>query len=368
MRYLRVVLVAAVVAAVVAFGPEAQAASTPITTCGQTVTTNAVLTTNLVCAGQEGIIVGAAGITIDLKGHVLRGDRTAFMAGIEDGTGFNHITIKNGVVRNFDFGVIAQAGVGPNDASRVSISQLTVSGNIGIGVFVQGDQASISTSTASWNSIGIDVIGDSATIKSSTASSNVQHGIAVLGDLASISSVTVSGNQQLGIRVQGDSASIKAATAPGNGQGIVVQGDAPSVSSSTASGNGRGIFLEGTSASVTSSSASGNDNEGVAVDGGPSASIKSVTASGNGLAGIDVTSASASIVSSTVSGNGTEGIHVDGDAAKVSGNRAETNGFAGGSDLAGLGILVENFTTAPVGTNVARANDDFTECDPLPLC
>jgi hypothetical protein len=67
---------AAAVLAAVAFaaaGPSDASSSLPITSCGQTVTTNAVLTQDLTCAGV-GIVVGASGITIDLKDHVLTGN------------------------------------------------------------------------------------------------------------------------------------------------------------------------------------------------------------------------------------------------------------------------------------------------------
>src|SRR5262245_1764191 len=62
-----IVLAAAV--AVLAAGPSHGASGVPITTCGQTVTTNAVLTQDLTCGAQMGIVVGASGITIDLGGH-----------------------------------------------------------------------------------------------------------------------------------------------------------------------------------------------------------------------------------------------------------------------------------------------------------
>ena len=48
----------------------AKAGVTPITNCGQVVTTNALLTQDLTCAGP-GVIVGASGVTIALNGHVL---------------------------------------------------------------------------------------------------------------------------------------------------------------------------------------------------------------------------------------------------------------------------------------------------------
>ena len=53
---------------IVVVAPEATGkGGTLITTCGQTVTTSAVLTQDLVCT-VSGVIVGASGITIDLKG------------------------------------------------------------------------------------------------------------------------------------------------------------------------------------------------------------------------------------------------------------------------------------------------------------
>jgi hypothetical protein len=102
--------------------------------------------------------------------------------------------------------------------------------------------------------------------------------------------------------------------------------------------------------------------------GGASASVKSSTATGNGILGINIDGPSASLISSA-SGNGEGGISVNGDATQIRGNRAEANGFAGGSsDLAGLGIVAFGYTKAPVGTNIARGNDDPTECNPASLC
>jgi hypothetical protein len=65
------------------------------------------------------------------------------------------------------------------------------------------------------------------------------------------------------------------------------------------------------------------------------------------------------------------GIHVDGDAPTISHNRAEADGFdtaSPSSDFTGLGILAENYTTPPVGTNTADTNDDPAECSPVSLC
>src|SRR5256885_15973205 len=123
-------LAAALVA--LAVGPSARAATTPITACGQTVTTSAFLAQDLDCA-WTGIVVGASGITIDLNGHVLKGDHSLSYNGIDD-SGAYDVTIKNGVVRNFDDGVWAPGGV-----ADVSISNVVATGNVRGGFVVAGD-------------------------------------------------------------------------------------------------------------------------------------------------------------------------------------------------------------------------------------
>ena len=203
MRYLRVVLVAAVMAATLLSGSAARAAGTPITTCGQVVTTSAFLTQNLHCPGSDGVVVGASGITIDLKGFRLRGDDTPAKFGIDDSGGFGKVTVRNGVLRNFAVGVYA-------NADNVSISNLVASGNSAIGIFVGGGSAKIASATASGNGqYGIAVSGDSGSITSSRASGNVGLGITISGNSASITSSTASANGSTGIAVSGSAASIK---------------------------------------------------------------------------------------------------------------------------------------------------------------
>jgi hypothetical protein len=249
---------------------------TPITSCGQVVTTSAFVTKDLVCTGTSGIVVGASGITIDLKGHIMRGDRSFPHFGIDDSGAFDQVTIKNGTVSNFAYGVFADTG-----SDDVSVSKVLVSGNNGYGIFLSGASVKITSSTASGNHID-------------------------------------------------------------------------------------GIFVDGTSASISSSIVVGNGTHGIVV-GGASATIKSSTASGNGIDGMFVGGISAKIESSTASGNGRNGIVVTGDAARIKANRAEANGF-GAADLVGAGIFVTWPTIAPVGTNVARGNDDPAECAPASLC
>lgn len=266
---------------VVAVAPEATGkGGTPITSCGQVVTTDAYLTTPLYCSEPDGdaVVVGASGITIDLKGFTLFGDRLGYRNGISNYGGYDQVTVRNGIVRNFYIGV--RAGPAAND---FTVSNLVVSGTINAGIFIDGESASVKSSTISGN--------DSTAL-------GIEN-----GDSTKIQSLTVSGNGHNGVVVEGDSTSIKSSTSIGNAD--------------------YGMYLAGDMASVASS---------------------------------------------TVSGNGLEGIRIIGDVALLKGNRADSNGFGGASDLAGFGINVIGYTTAPIGKNVGRGNDNPNECDPHILC
>src|SRR5262245_28141374 len=189
-------------------------AATLITQCGQVVTTNAVLTQDLDCSGTHGVEVGAAEITIDLQGFTLRGDGTH--SGIEN-SGHEKVTIRNGVLRKFAYGV-------HNIAPQVTVSNVTASENTNSGISVTGASARIHSSVAARNvHYGIYISGASARIQSSTATQNLDYGIYVLGDSARIRSSTAPANGGTGIAVDGDAASILSSTAPGNGTiGIAV--------------------------------------------------------------------------------------------------------------------------------------------------
>jgi hypothetical protein len=228
-------------------GAGSGSSGTAISSCGQTVTTNAFLTQDLSCTG-DGVTVGAPKITIDLRGFTLRGDGGAPDSGVVD-DGFDSVKVQNGVMRNFGFGVAVDG------ADKVNVANVVVSGS-NFGIYVNGDSASITSSTASGNGFtGIQVIGASASIASSTASGNLVYGFDIEGVSASIKSSTASGNGNSGFFIHGvsDSASVASSTASANGiSGFEVYGDSVSIKSSVASANvTRGIFVQGDGAEVT---------------------------------------------------------------------------------------------------------------------
>ncbi len=255
------------VAALVAIVPKADGSgATAITTCGQTVTTNAVLTQDLDCPGSSGVIVGASGITIDLKRFRLRGDRTSGHYGIDDTGGFAKVSVKNGVLRSFGQGVYA-----PN-ANEFSVVGVVASGNLVSGIVLSGVSVSVKSSVAASNDLdGIALSGPSASVKSSTASANGGNGITLdNGDSLSVTSSTASGNTGIGIDVAATvNPFVKSSTASGNGSdGISVGGDAAQIKGNHADGNGfvasgpgLGIRATGFSTAPTGTNfARGNDD------------------------------------------------------------------------------------------------------------
>ena len=185
---------------------------TPITTCGQVVRTNALLTRDLSCAGRAGVVVGASGITINLNGFTVHGDRSSGRYGIDDLNGFDRVTVENGVVRNFDYGLV---GFGAN---RLVVSGLVVSGNTSGGIFVVGSTPQIQSSKALRNGEdGIYVLGTWATVQSSTGSANAGSGIYVSGAFSRIRSSTASDNDSDGIVVAGNAARLEHNRTEANG-------------------------------------------------------------------------------------------------------------------------------------------------------
>ncbi len=111
------VLLTAAVVALVAFGGGAAIAAKPLS-CGDTITTDVTLHRNLVNCPNNGIIIGADNVTLDLNYHTIDGDGTPNAAcNPQDGPcdvgvdidGHDGIAVVHGSVRQFEDGVIVVA-------------------------------------------------------------------------------------------------------------------------------------------------------------------------------------------------------------------------------------------------------------------
>jgi parallel beta-helix repeat protein len=76
--------------------------------CGDTITADTTLDSDLEDCPNDGVVIGAAGITLDLNGHRIAGDGKPAAGGCCDAgvlnEGFNGVTVEHGSVRGFDLG------------------------------------------------------------------------------------------------------------------------------------------------------------------------------------------------------------------------------------------------------------------------
>jgi hypothetical protein len=102
--------------------------------CGDTITEDLTLTTDLTCTGT-GLRLGAGGLTIDLGGHILSGSGVGF--GVT-GDGYA-VTVKNGTIRNFEVG-INPGSHGPGGSRAISyVSDVTIrETDYGVGGYLGG--------------------------------------------------------------------------------------------------------------------------------------------------------------------------------------------------------------------------------------
>jgi parallel beta-helix repeat protein len=271
--------------------------------CGETVTTSFKLTGNLNCLQQPGFVVGADGIDVNLGGRVLYGGIASGGGGpigIDNTGGFDDVTVRNGTVAAFGFG-IETAGASRNHILNVTGSsagtQVTIEG---------GDSNEIRHGDMFGRSWGIRASGSSGLIVADTSSAGAfGSGIQVNGDGARIvrnrGVVTgVAASDVSGIRLIGSGARVAANYVdgpwPAGGISILGANDAivdntvvnaaPLFSTGQAS-DGDGIFIGAFSGGITLRGNQSNGNAGDGIDVRASGtSLESNQAFGNGGWGI----------------------------------------------------------------------------------
>ena len=165
--------------------------------CGQVITQNVVLTSNLNCADSDGLIVGASDIVIDLNGHTISGpdadsqEKTSSKVGVMI-PNMNNVVVQDGTIHGF------QAGILMTGSQNVELKGI-VSKDNQIGAFSTG--ASIVNAHLSIlmnNQIGF--AGHStqqATIENNILYQNALAGITLVNSdngVLTLNSITESGN------------------------------------------------------------------------------------------------------------------------------------------------------------------------------
>jgi nitrous oxidase accessory protein NosD len=102
--------------------------------CGDTITTDTTLDSDLVNCPNNGIVIGADNITLDLNGHTIDGDGTpvdpcpegeACDVGVLNRAGYDRLTIMGGTIRQFVAGIVVEGDAAHNRLHHLAVSNIT---------------------------------------------------------------------------------------------------------------------------------------------------------------------------------------------------------------------------------------------------
>jgi hypothetical protein len=330
-------------------------------TCGETITTDTTLDSDLVDCPDDGIVIGADDITLDLRGHTIDGDgcpegddcRTV---AINNVAGHDRLTIEGGSIREFAVGVLVIEARGTRVRRLVSSHHHFV----GIAVFASRSSRIERSSFFGSGNQGI-FVGASADTRS---------------DDTRIAANYVADQPFGGIVAEGsDRTLITGNRVVHNGEAIIVSGDENRVVHNMVDdafeceeGCGLGIAVEAGSGNlVAANHVARAAHEGIGVNNfDPEVPMTGTVIRGNVVskAGIDgiaiatVADAPGSVTDTLVAGNiaigaADDGIDVGSAATTLTGNLAVRNGDLGIEAVAGV---------TDGGRNKARGNGNPAQC------
>ncbi|HEX2370889.1 MAG TPA: right-handed parallel beta-helix repeat-containing protein [Acidimicrobiia bacterium] len=205
--------------------------------CGDVVTVDTVLHADLIDCPDNGLVIGADGVRIDLNGHRISGDSAlneqcvpddVCDVGIVNSAGYDGTVVENGLLRDFALGVLV-IGASDNRLSHVRVSRSLFSGV----VVVEASRTRIQHSTVTANGLttdqaGIAVFASRGTrIDYDVVSGNGDIGLfAVEGtDSSRIAHSVFSDNFEAGVILEGSGNRVVKNRFRRNGDGLVVTGD-----------------------------------------------------------------------------------------------------------------------------------------------
>lgn len=339
----------ATIAALLTVSGSAQAAHAQ---CGQVLVASTTLDSDLLACPGDGLVVGAHAITIDLNGHSVVG--AGLGAGIRN-DGFDGVTIRNGTVQGFDYGVLLNPGTAGNVVAALALTANQIAG-------VQLDGAAQSVlrdSTVELQSNDGVVLAGGATgnfVLGNTIGQTANRGIVVQGSSGNVlESNVVTTSSDVGISLEG---------ASGN-----------RLTKNTVSANGDagiGLLLGSDSNLVLENTLSLNQDAALLVSGSHENRIEQNTVRQNGDAGVVVSESNDSLIlGNTISGSGDSGILLELsnsgvirgndvrfnaggiEATSSNGNRIELNNA---SNTLGIGIELQDSLGNTVVLNTASGN------------
>ena len=381
--------------------------------CGEILVESVRVTNDLIDCPGNGIIVGTGGITIDLDGHTI--DGVGLDAGILN-HGFDNVTITNGTLTEFDYGVQLNPGSGRN-----VISMLRTEFNQEAGIALadadqNGHGNTVRGNTVVHNKVGIALYSNTrnTVVRDNSLGANSAEGVLIEHSTGNrVEHNEIAGSSGAAVAMWGGGDNIVADNELSNslGAGVMVGeemlpsnnsrverntiegagGGGVSVIDSSGvvvaenvirNANGTGVALDlARNAVVRANDVRGNAG-GIVVDESRDNTIELNNASGGTGSGIEVGALSPNndVLRNIANDNGGEGIQIEdsaliGQGTIVEGNEASGNG-GDGIGLEGVGHIVKDNTAnmnggwgiyAAVGAidrggNKAGGNAEFDQC------
>jgi len=302
--------------AAIAFGPGASAQAAHVQ-CGDVITQDTTLDSDLIDCPGDGIVIGASGITLNLNSHLIDGAFRDPDNGVDNTGGYDHVTVENGTIRDFHYGVEFQY------ADRGAISALRlVANSAGIFLADSADGNLVERNVARQNGDGMfllpivyqehtSVLEPQFNVIRRNEFSQNQYGVWGFGSFTRMERNTINSNIESAIElVAGSTGDLLAANdLAANGEGILVVG-------------------QSNNTTVERNRIDGSASDGIQV--GSAVSGTTVLAgnisNGNGDDGIDVDTTRADISRNTANGNADLGIEAVRGVTDGGGNKARGNG------------------------------------------
>lgn len=327
----------------------ATSASAAHVQCGDVLTQDTTLDSDLVCAG-DALAVRASGVTLDLAGHQIQGSGAVGGRGVVIHTVFpqplelNDIEVRGGTIRGFS------VGIDMDGATGTIVDDMVLKGN-GIGVLCHyAAGCRIEDSVASNNGTGFSLNSvDQGCRPSSLVARNSVHdngvGINLVGCATTVTHNRIRHNHTLGLRID-DHGAVEVS------RNVIARNGTKGIS----------VTYQAT-ATIESNRIFGNGAEGVHIDGyayGARGFVRDNRISRNGADGV-LTSHDADVAleRNRIDRNGDDGIDVDAGQISDCCNVAVTANSA--SFNRGLGIEASP-GTIDGGGNRARRNGDPAQC------
>ncbi|HSL30382.1 MAG TPA: NosD domain-containing protein [Anaerolineales bacterium] len=310
--------------------------------CGQVLTVSTRLLNNLSECPEDGLVIGAHGIIVDLNGRTV--DGVGLGTGIRN-DGFDSVTVRNGTVQEFDYGVRLSSGAALNVLETLTVHNNQITGIELVDEGTFGNQ--VRGIVLSSNADGIALLEGSAAalVLSSSLANNSGLGLYLRdshGNLLGSNSIGVGSNA--GILLEGATRNTllnNTLQSAGDGGILITIGS---------DGNRlRGNFVSGTS------------DAGFLVDGSNRNQLIANTVTGTGDSGITISEAHGNqLIGNTAHDNSDSGISLS--AANdnlVRGNDVRFN--PGGIELGGSSrnLIEENDASLTMGSGIELGPESF---------